>query len=261
MKTKKQKAQEVLDGLLRPEDTTHGTLEIVLQMCKDAGLNELYTAVEPIYLQKKQEFIEYHRRKAREYSKAHPRRNGTRKKTSPDNTVPAIKEYTERQLGIIRGTVPYEETHGREYYGIRNVAVSRGDIDVISFCDTMITEKKEDSLERNRQRATERYHRLRNEPGSYYWRPPQTPKLTPWERSVLSGDTDIDKCPMERLERILDICRQNDDEDNARTAELWIRYKTNPLCVCRAQTKDEAIALLESMTWMPIIRPEAWSPK
>ena len=54
MKTKKQKAQEVLDGLLRPEDTTHGTLEIVLQMCKDAGLNELYTAVEPIYLQKKQ---------------------------------------------------------------------------------------------------------------------------------------------------------------------------------------------------------------
>ena len=56
MKTKKQKAQDVLDGLLRPEDTTHGTLEIVLQMCKDAGLNELYTAVEPIYLQKKQEF-------------------------------------------------------------------------------------------------------------------------------------------------------------------------------------------------------------
>lgn len=248
-------------GLMSPKDTTLALLTRTLKKAKEIGRTDVVAWLEPMREKRAKEIEEerpakmrqrYHDNKAGVQRRAYHRHKQptTTLKKDPPNT------YTDRQKAIIRGEVPFEQTHGNEYVGIRNKAIRRGDDDIVALMDSLREEKKNDATERGKQRAYDRTLEFREDGEPVYknrW------YLSSWEKGVLDGVVDLDECSLDHLFHMRDVCARNDDKERRLMAELLIIYKSHPEVLYHTKSHDEAIAKIRELTFLPIPDPREWA--
>lgn len=161
-------------------------------------------------------------------------------------------EYTDRQKAILRGEIPFEETHGNEYVAIERKARNKGDIEVLELVQTLAAEKRADKQERMREQAREYYRNHGYDPDRNYHK---RKKLSRWEKAVLYGVIDLDDCDEDHLQHIVDVCTLTEDDLHKSLAEQLMQYKRNPKIVYKYHGA-EALDIIGQLTFMPLPDPK-----
>lgn len=253
--------QAIIDDIIPIDDVSTKDLGRLIEKARRLGCQDVVDRFEPIRATRKAEYKEVLRQRRRqEYL---DKKNGIpvkkRKYTYHREGAPYISrkrpennEYTDRQKAILRGEIPFEETHGNEYVAIERKARKKGDIEVLELVQTLAAEKRADKLERVREQAREYYRTHGYDPDRNYHK---RKKLSRWEKAVLYGVIDLDDCDEDHLQHIVDVCTLTEDDLHKSLAEQLMQYKRNPKIVYKYHG-TEALDIIGQLTFMPLPDPK-----
>ena len=168
---------------------------------------------------------------------------------------PKSNEYTEHQKQVVRGEIPISEVHTKELINIHLKAYNNGDFELYERFLDLITSRRIESQERKARykKARDTYKEFASlkdyDAGS---------GLSKWEQAVLMCIVELDECSEEHLQHILDIVREQNNEELIAIAKQLLLYKTEPSVLFVVKTHREAIELLEEMLGQPIRKPDTW---
>ena len=254
---------DILSGRIPAESLSTRTLNRLFRDAVAIGDQEMAALIEPLTIERKEAVKDRKRKRSLAYyhDVVKPYRDAHidgQTALAPINTEKT--EYTERQLKIIRGEIPYEEASTRDYNTISAVALNREDFDLASRMEDLAREKHADAVERNRENARKRSeakkagsitpHSTENDELRSYFKK--------WERDIIESRVDPWDYELEVLENILTVAMNAQDETAVRVMEFLIAERIDPSSVYTVKTKEEAAAVIEKLTIFPIRRPDGW---
>ncbi|MBQ7872616.1 MAG: hypothetical protein IJ360_01440 [Clostridia bacterium] len=105
------------------------------------------------------------------------------------------KQYSEKQLKVIRGEIPLETVGTKTALALYNKAVANNDVEIAKSAQERIEKAKLETIDRNRKRARESARRcyLKIMPGNYEWKQPKSNVYTEHQKQVIRGEIPIEK--------------------------------------------------------------------
>ena len=156
------------------------------------------------------------------------------------------KGYTERQYKILTCKIPYEETSGYDYRHLKEKAIQLRDFAIAEWAETLLAEKKKDCVERNRDRARNRYRNGR--PDIFY----------PWEIDLLEGRRNYLKYQPLILKMLYDKAVRMENEEYAEMANRMFLLRTGASADIMVTDPIQAREIIDTYTVFPIDWPERW---
>lgn len=153
---------------------------------------------------------------------------------------------------IARGEIPYEAVSVYQLRRLGETTKAAGDMQMYELIQTLITEKQIDYDERNKVRAKNPFYRKGNmtPPGS---RSPA--KTREWAIDILESRVYPALCTMMDLQDIRLLAVTMDDPVYAEVARFLINERKDRSIVYVAQTREEAIGVIDVHTWYPVAWP------
>ncbi|MBQ6623935.1 MAG: hypothetical protein IJH57_04875 [Mogibacterium sp.] len=153
---------------------------------------------------------------------------------------------------IARGEIPYEAVSVYQLRRLGETAKAAGDMQLYELTQTLIIEKQIDCDERNKVRAKNPFYRKGNmtPPGS---RSPA--KTKEWAIDILESRVYPTLCTMMDLQDIRLLAVTMDNPAYAEVARFLINERKERSIVYTAQTKEQAISVIDCHTWYPVAWP------
>lgn len=167
---------------------------------------------------------------------------------------PKSTEYTERQKKIARDEIPFEEVHTNELVSLCKKARAAGDEQLADMIYDFILDRREAEQEKKLKHLYKKSSPYTDSGDDFEGRD----YLTLWEEGVLRNDIDPEECSTEHLEHILDVVRKGNNETYIKVAERLVVYRHDPSIVYITQDTEEALAIIEKITGIPIRRRNTW---
>lgn len=167
---------------------------------------------------------------------------------------PKSTEYTERQKKIARDEIPFEEVHTNELVSLCKKARAVGDEELADMIYDFILDRREVEQEKKLNLLYKKASPYTDAGDDFKGRD----YLTLWEEGVLRNDIDPEECSTEHLEHILDVVRKGNNETYIKVAERLVAYRHDPSIVYITQDTEEALAIIEKITGLPIRRRNTW---
>lgn len=173
------------------------------------------------------------------------------RKYGDNDAADRIEEYlAERETfnpsdeeGVITGELPYEEIPVRLLKGLLKKAKASGDIKLKDLCEKLIYEKNSDAQTRKTNGPSRK--------GEYERRT----RTKEWAMKVLQCRVSREDCTMADLQDIRLYASTLEDPVYKEIAEFFIAARIDPSVVYTVQTGEEAEALIQKHTHMPINWP------
>lgn len=167
---------------------------------------------------------------------------------------PKSTEYTERQKMIARDEIPFEKVHTNELVSLCKKARAAGDEELADMIYDFILDRREVEHEKKLNLLYKKSSPYTDSGDDFEGRD----YLTLWEEGVLRNDIDPEECSTEHLEHILDVVRKGDNEMYIQIAERLVAYRHDPSIVYITHDTEEALAIIEKITGLPIRRRNTW---
>lgn len=157
-------------------------------------------------------------------------------------------------IGIASGEIPYEAVSVYQLRQLSKKVKAAGDMKLYELVQTLIIEKQNDYNERNKVRAKNPFYRKGNitTPGSK-----SLAKTKEWALDILESRVYPTLCTMMDLQDIRLYANTMDDPVYAEIARFLINERKDRSIVYTAQTREEAIGIIDCHTWYPIAWPKA----
>ncbi len=219
-------------------------------------LKNAIAANDECYIETAKNLLEYFKEEAKIKNQERARERGRRIFHGEEIVwkQPKSTEYTERQKKIVRDEIPFEKVHTNELVSLCKKARAVGDEQLADMIYDFILDRRE--LEHKKKlNALHKNSSPYTDIGDDF---EDRDYLTLWEEGVLRNDIDPEECSTKHLEHILDVVRKSNNETYIKVAERLVAYRHDPSIVYITQDTEEALAIIEKITGLPIRRRNTW---
>lgn len=159
--------------------------------------------------------------------------------------TPEKPESSDRTKDIARGVIPYEEVSLSELRTIASKARKAGDIELLELMQTMILDKER-----------EVDYKEPNPNNGYFIN--RTNKSEEWAKDILEGRESASDCTMKDLLALRLYASEYLDKEHVELAKRLIEIRKDESVLYPAQTKKEAMAMIEEHLAWSVKWPEDW---
>lgn len=162
--------------------------------------------------------------------------------------------------GVARGEIPYEEISAIQLVRLSKQAKKAGDTELYELLQTLIIEKKNDYKEKNKVRPRNPFYRkyANASPQKYKY---DGDKAKDWAIDILESRLYPFYCEMTDLQDIRLFADTLEDPAYGKVARFLINERKDRSIVYAAQSKEDALQLINQNSWYQVERPEEWGER
>ncbi len=172
---------------------------------------------------------------------------------------PKSNKYTEHQMQVVRGEIPYEKVHTNELIKMHLKAHNNGDYELSErLFDLIYARRMQRKANRKAsKKLDDKVSLLSKQFDSFIDLDINLP-LTKLDKAKLMEGVDPDAAGMDRINQAVDLLDKQGYKDAIAIIHSLLSYNNDPCAIFIVKDHWEAVDLIEELLQLPIRRPNTW---